>query len=109
MLIRFRFTNFLSFKDEVELSMIPGKTRQHPSHVISGGESRYAVDLLRGAVIYGANASGKSNLIKAIDFARDLILDGLKAKQPIPRKALSSIRFFIRNHRNLSSKFVQKE
>ena len=83
MLIRFRVQNYLSFKDEVELSMIPGKTRQHLNHIISGGESRYAVDLLRSAVIYGANASGKSNLIKAIDFSRDLILDGTKPRQSI--------------------------
>lgn len=83
MFIRFRVKNFLSFKDEVELSMIAGKTRQHPTQVISGGESRYAVDLLRGAVIYGANASGKSNLVKAIAFARDLIVEGTRANQPI--------------------------
>lgn len=83
MLMRFRVTNFLSFKDEVELSMIPGKTRQHPNHIISGGKSRHSVDILRGAVIYGANASGKSNLIKALDFARDLILEGTKARQTI--------------------------
>jgi AAA15 family ATPase/GTPase len=86
MLIRFRVQNFLSFKDEVEFSMIPGKTRQHPEHMILGGGSRHAVDLLRSAVIYGANASGKSNLIKAIDFARQFIIEGTKGKQSIRTK-----------------------
>ncbi len=84
MLIRFRVQNFLSFKEEVELSMIPGKARQHPSHIVSGGESRYDIHLLRAAVVYGANASGKSNLVKAIDFARSLIIQGTKARSNIP-------------------------
>lgn len=83
MLIRFRVKNFLSFKDEVELSMIRGKTRKHLPHIIWGGKSRHAIDLLRAAVIYGANASGKSNLIRAVDFAKTLILEGTKPKQPI--------------------------
>jgi AAA15 family ATPase/GTPase len=86
MLIRFRVKNFLSFKDEVEFSMIPGKTRNHTNHIISGGDSRHAVNLLRGAVIYGANASGKSNMIKAMDFARTLILEGTKTHQTIQTK-----------------------
>jgi len=86
MLIRFRAKNFLSFKDEVEFSMIPGKTRQHTNHVLSGGESRHDIDLLRAGVIYGANASGKSNLVKAIGFARDLIVTGVKARQSIQVK-----------------------
>ena len=47
MLIQFRVSNFLSFKDEVEFSMIQGKVRkQHPNHVISGGLGRNDVGLL---------------------------------------------------------------
>jgi hypothetical protein len=41
--------------------------------------------LLRSAVIYGANASGKSNLVKAIDLARQFILKGTHVKDAIPR------------------------
>lgn len=84
MLIRFRVSNFLSFRDEVELSMIPGRTRQHPDHIVRG-DGRNDVSILRGALIYGPNASGKSNLIKAIAFARELILDGVKPAQAIAR------------------------
>ena len=76
MLIRFRVRNFLSFKDEVEFSMIPGRTKQHPNHIISGGSGRNAINLLRAGVIYGANASGKSNLIHALSFAKILITQG---------------------------------
>jgi len=85
MLIRFRVKNFLSFKDEIELSMVAGKVQQHPNHVIHH-PGRQGVDLLRAALIYGANASGKSNLIKAMGFARHMIVDGVRAKASIPRK-----------------------
>jgi AAA15 family ATPase/GTPase len=85
MLIRFRVRNYLSFKEEVELSMVAGKVQQHPEQVVRKS-SRQGVDLLRACMIYGANASGKSNLVKAIDFARYMIIDGVRAKASIPRK-----------------------
>ena len=85
MLIRFRVQNFLSFKEEVELSMVAGKVQQHPGQVVRH-TNRQGVDLLRAAMVYGANASGKSNLVKAMDFARHMIVDGVRAKSSIPRK-----------------------
>jgi hypothetical protein len=85
MLIRFRVSNFLSFKEEVEFSMIPGRVRkQHLNHIISGGTSRNDIDLLRAGIIYGANASGKSNLVHVLGFAKGLITQGIKARKPIP-------------------------
>jgi uncharacterized protein len=81
MLISFRVSNFLSFNEEVEFSMLAGQPRQLPSHVIHTGEGRNRIDILKSAVVYGANASGKSNLIKAIDFARNVIVNGVKTQQ----------------------------
>ena len=83
MLIRFSVENFLSFKDEVEFSMVAGRTRKHRDHIITTGK-RNDVRLLKTGVIYGANASGKSNLIKAMDFARNLIVRGTRLRQNIP-------------------------
>jgi len=80
MLIRFSVENFLSFKDRVLFSMIPGKgllKPLHKSHPIKG------ISTLKAAVIFGANASGKSNLVKAISFGRNLILKGTKSDQLI--------------------------
>ncbi len=60
--------------------MIPGKgslKSHHKSTPIKG------VSALKTGVIYGANASGKSNLIKAIDFGRKTILNGTKTEQLI--------------------------
>lgn len=82
MLIRFSVENFLSFKDEVEFSMIAGKTRSHPHHVIRSGKKGLP-NALKAGVIYGANASGKSNLIKAMRFAQRLIVRGTKRRRAI--------------------------
>ena len=60
--------------------MIPGKgslKSEHKSNPVKG------VSVLKAGIIYGANASGKSNLIKAIDFGRNIVLKGTKAEQPI--------------------------
>lgn len=108
MLIRFRVSNFLSFKDEVEFSMIPGRTKQHPNHVISGGSGRNDTDLLRAGVVYGANASGKSNLVRALGFAKRFVLRGVQARKSIPVRSFkldsnllnqpSRFEFEIRSH-----------
>lgn len=80
MLIRFTIENFLSFREKQIFSMIPGKgslKSHHKSTPIKG------VSALKAGIIYGANASGKSNLIKAIDFGRETVLKGTKPEQPI--------------------------
>lgn len=75
MLIRFSVDNVLSFNSEQELLLIPGKNRNLGHHVIKKKKSR-DVDILKSAVIYGANASGKSNLIKAIYLMKEILLRG---------------------------------
>ena len=70
MLINFTCSNFRSFRDEQTLSMLPGKTLNHQSHLIKAGN----VDILNTAVIFGANASGKSNIYKAMRFSKELIV-----------------------------------
>jgi hypothetical protein len=68
-------SNFCSFKEEAELSMIPSKERSHKDQVYKS-KSINTTNLLRGAVIYGSNASGKSNLVKAMSYAKNLIVRG---------------------------------
>lgn len=70
MLIRFTVKNFLSFNGEQEFSMISGKVRSKMHHIIKDRK----LSLLKFAAIYGANASGKSNLVSAMDFARAAIV-----------------------------------
>lgn len=73
MLIAFTVENFLSFAERQTLSMVPSLTDERFDHRLRVGN----VDFLKTAVIYGANSSGKSNLIKAVAVGRDLIVNGL--------------------------------
>ena len=60
MLVRFTVENYLSFRERVELSMVASKkVRKHPEHVIKP-ETSSGIPLLKLAVLYGANASGKT-------------------------------------------------
>lgn len=73
MLLRFSVENFLSFKEKIEFSMAASKITRLREHTIQIGDKR----ILKGGFIFGANASGKSNFIKAIDFARNIVVKGL--------------------------------
>jgi len=70
MLIMFRTKNFASFKDDVVLDLRKTSYKQHPSHTFKINEH----ELLKTVAIYGANASGKSNLIRAIYEFKKLII-----------------------------------
>jgi len=74
LLIRFAVENFMSFRDSTEFSMVAGKMTRHHSHVANCNGKR----ILKGSYIFGANAGGKSNLIRAIAFARDIVTNGLE-------------------------------
>jgi AAA15 family ATPase/GTPase len=82
MLTRFSVENFLSFRDRIEFSMIAGKSTRLPMH-IKPAENYNDFRRLKSAVIYGANASGKTNLIRGIDFMKKLILNGTKSESRI--------------------------
>lgn len=65
MLIEFSVKNFLSFKNKVTLSMEKGIGDENLDNVVSINN----LELLKTSTIYGANASGKSNVLKAITCA----------------------------------------
>ena len=74
MLKRFILENFSSYRDENILELTAGRTELHHNHLVEYPNQK--VKLLKSAVIYGANASGKSNLIKAMEYAKDIITKG---------------------------------
>ncbi len=80
MLIQFTTENFLSFKEENTLNMVATTDSKHKHHLLSNKKKK---PLLRTAALYGANGSGKSNLIRAMAFARNLIVDGTRPNQRI--------------------------
>ena len=70
MLIQFSVENYLSIKDKVVLSLLSSRDNEHPEHLIADGNKNY----LKSAVIYGANASGKSNVLNAFWFMVNYVL-----------------------------------
>ena len=65
MLLMFKVKNYTSFKNESILDMRATSYVQHPTHVIHVNDK---INLLKATALYGANASGKSNLISAMFF-----------------------------------------
>lgn len=82
MLIRFTVENFLSFNELVDFNMIASDEIRHNHHVVRR-QSQQDIDLLRTSIFYGANASGKSNLVRAMGFAKDLIVNGVAKNRNI--------------------------
>ena len=72
MLVNFKVSNFASFNELQELSMSAGKVRAHSERLYTDNKNK----ILKFMAIYGANASGKSNLVGAFEFAKSIILDG---------------------------------
>lgn len=70
MLVEFRVANFRSFREEQTFSLIASKDEKLAGNLIPS--SRF--NLLKSAALYGANASGKSNFIKAISFFKGFVL-----------------------------------
>lgn len=73
MLVNFKVSNFTSFNNIQQMSMVSGKVRGKREHL----SAEKGLNLLRFAAIYGGNSSGKSNLINAIDFAQQTIINGI--------------------------------
>lgn len=67
MLVQFSVKNFMSFKEKQEFSMVAGIGNENLNNVISLDSINER--LLKTSAIYGANASGKTNLIKAFSAA----------------------------------------
>jgi energy-coupling factor transporter ATP-binding protein EcfA2 len=86
MLIEFSVTNFRSFRDKQTLSMVAAPRLRKRDNVFKPevvGEK--FPDLLKVAVIYGPNASGKSNLLKALDVLPQLSMREPKTREePLP-------------------------
>ncbi|MCB1589742.1 MAG: AAA family ATPase, partial [Xanthomonadales bacterium] len=82
MLVEFSVANYRSILEEQTLSLVASAGKElRDTHVCVSGAPA-TPDLLRSAVIYGANASGKSNLLIALDFARAFVRDSARKGQP---------------------------
>lgn len=70
MLIEFKITNFRSIGDEQVLNMMPSaKHKDYLDNILKSGK----YEALNAVVLYGANASGKSNILRAFDILDELV------------------------------------
>lgn len=82
MLVGFRIKNFHSLRDEQVFSLVASKDKTlQDTNTLTTGISAAPL-LLRSAAVYGANASGKSNLIKALQYMRGVVAESATVIQP---------------------------
>lgn len=80
MLVEFRLGNYRSIRDPQVLSMVASSRKELPENTCKP-DSDTNLELLRSAVIYGANAAGKSNVVRALEFMREVVLMSAKESQ----------------------------
>ena len=74
MLLRLSVENYKSFDQREELSLISSsKIQTNKNHRLKIKQT----NILKNSVVYGANASGKSNLVKTIGFIKTVLVEGL--------------------------------
>ena len=86
MLIQFAVANYRSIKDEAVLSLVAGPGMEHRERNVRAslvGDPR-AMPLLRSAAIYGANAAGKTNLIRALAAMRTVVVGSSRTDGELP-------------------------
>lgn len=81
MLIRFSVENYRSFNERQVFSMAAGKHTRHKEQLLTVNGKR----LLKAGVLFGANAAGKSNLVRAVDFGKKIIFNGVKNSLTVNR------------------------
>lgn len=88
MLIRFSFKNFKSFKDENCLDMEATSLKEHEYNVAKTDSA----EILKVSAIYGANASGKTNVLQAFSYMkrRILVSDDSKVNSPMDEENIYS-------------------
>ena len=82
MLLDFRVKNFRSLRDEQTLSLVAAKDRSLQELNTMPSGIKAAPTLLRSVAIYGPNAGGKSNLIKALQYMRAVVAESASVMQP---------------------------
>ncbi len=82
MLLEFRIRNYRSIRDEIVISFVASKDKNlADTHLASTG-IKSLVHVVRSAVVYGPNASGKSTLLQALAFMRAVVAESATIMQP---------------------------
>jgi len=83
MLIEFRVGNYKSFKDIITFSMVAAKLTSKNKEIDANNIFTYkkSINLVKTAALYGSNASGKSNFVKAFVFIKNFVINSSKESQ----------------------------
>lgn len=98
MLVNFSLSNVLSFSGAQNMSMLAASSSKDDINRVNTINARDE-RLLKSALIFGANASGKSNLIKSIFIMKDIVLNSV---QSIEDNTLNRVIPFLLNKDNLN-------
>lgn len=93
MLVSFSIQNFRSFASKQTLSMVAGAGATRQERVSFPSENAIAPQLLRSACLFGANGSGKSNVVKALDFFQKFVVSSAKDTQEGEAIDVTSFKF----------------
>ncbi len=92
MLIEFTVTNFRSIRSTQTFSLVKGKGDELEAENTFSPDAPGTPELLRSAAIYGPNAGGKSNLIKALRTMRQVVVESAAKLQPGDALAVTPFR-----------------
>ena len=118
MIIELSIGNFLSVKEKVTLSLESGKSQANPQNLIELTKEKVVtlsesprMSLLKSAAIYGPNASGKSNLIKAVYFLWALVKSShtFNVDAKIPRIPYKMHQSYLKKPSTFEINFIHKK
>jgi len=92
MLVDFRVSNFRSIQTEQTLSLVASSDQSLGQSNTTPTDTLGVPAVLRSAAIYGANASGKSNMIMALGFFRGVIAESATLMQPTQKFGVQPFR-----------------
>lgn len=82
MLLEFRVGNFRSIRDVQTLSLVASSDKEHSDTHLEATGMPTSPNSVKSAVIYGANASGKTSLLMALDYMRTVVAQSATFIQP---------------------------
>lgn len=80
MILNYKFENFMSFRENVEFSMLAPKTKVKTRFPNNYSSTDIGIDVLKTAVIVGENAGGKSNFVRSLSYLQSFFKETDSAK-----------------------------
>lgn len=102
MLHQFTFKNFKSFREEVTLDFLATSIKEHEEDVVN---DIFDEKVLKVAAIFGANASGKTNVIQAFDLMRSFVIFSFKENDTVYSRLFNNFDRFKYDHNNEDMEF----